>query len=342
MNTTTKVRLNKKRCISGMDGINLEYTIKLDGMENLYLPVKEEKNEVENTIVRIECVGGKVKAYVNPVHAIRSYNIKPLGIAESIRLEMTRNQVMEAMKSYLQEKLQDKYSDEFVDEMKVVQLECNVTMKTLGNATPATMLHFFDMVFDDTFVHRYRKAGSKCKKGDNSVKHIKEKYYILKCYDKTMEQHDNKNHKPNPLVESNLLRVELVFLSRSLKRMYEDKRTLSDVLTKKGLEKLCREYKRVLTEDISNAVRQYRDDCKDMLVEFLTQHNNGGNMVADCIMEYKEEIVDISILKKALQKYNDIRGVADSSSQVINYYKKKGILPQDTIKTFRAFREAAG
>lgn len=342
MNTTTKVRLNKERCISGMDGINLEYTIKLDGMENLYLPVKEEKNEAENTIVKIECIGGRVKAYVNPVHAIRSYNVKPLGIAESIRLEMTRNQVMEAMKSYLQEKLQDKYSDEFVEEMKVVQLECNVTMKTLGNATPATMLHFFDMVFDDTFVHRYRKAGSKCKKGDNSVKYKKEKAYILKCYDKSMEQHDDKNHKPNPLVESNLLRVELVFISRSLKRMYDDKRTLSDVLTKKGLEKLCREYKRVLTEDISNAVRQYRDDCKDMLVEFLTQHNNGGNMVADCIMEYKEEIVDISILKKALQKYYAIRGVADSSSQVINYYKKKGIIPQDVFKTFRAFREAAG
>lgn len=340
--TATKVRLNKGRCISGMDGVNVEYTIQLDGMENLYLPVKEEKNEADNTIVSISCVGGKVSAYVNPVHAIRQYNVKPLGIVESIKLEIAKNRVLEIMKSYLQEHLKDKYSDDFVDSLQVVKLECNVTMRTLGNATPDTMLHFFDMVFPDTFLHRYRKVGSKCEKGDNSVKHKKDGCYILKCYDKTKEQHDNEHHKPNPLVESNLLRVELVFLSRSLKRIYGDKRTLSDVLTKKGLEKLCREYKRVLTADISDAVRKYRDDCKDMLVGVLTEHKKGGNMVADCIMRYKEEIVDISILKKSLQEYYKIYGLPDNSSQVINYYKKKGILPQDTIKTFRAFREAAG
>ena len=28
--TATKVRLNKGRCISGMDGVNVEYTILLD------------------------------------------------------------------------------------------------------------------------------------------------------------------------------------------------------------------------------------------------------------------------------------------------------------------------
>lgn len=210
--TATKVRLNKGRCISGMDGINAEYTIQLGGMDKLYLPVKEVNNEADNTIVRIECLGGRLKAYVNPVHVIRSNNVKPFGIVESIKLEMVRNRVMEVMRSYLQEHLQDKYSDDFIDNIKVVKLECNVTMKTLGNATPDTMLHFFDMVFDDTFAHRGRKLGSKCRKENNYVTYKKEKSYILKCYDKTKEQHE----KGNPLVENNLLRIELVFLSRSL------------------------------------------------------------------------------------------------------------------------------
>ena len=49
--TITKVRLNKGRCISGLDGVNAQYTIQLDGMENLYLPVKEEKNEADNTMM---------------------------------------------------------------------------------------------------------------------------------------------------------------------------------------------------------------------------------------------------------------------------------------------------
>ena len=42
--TATKVRLNKKTLKSGLDGINLEYTIELGGMDKLYLPVKEVKN----------------------------------------------------------------------------------------------------------------------------------------------------------------------------------------------------------------------------------------------------------------------------------------------------------
>lgn len=335
--TATKVRLNKKTLRSGLDGINLEYTIELGGMDKLYLPVKEVNNEADNTIVRIECIGGKVKAYVNPVHVIRSNNVKPFGIVESIKLEMVRNRVMEVMRSYLQEHLQDKYSDEFVDNLKIVRLECNITSATIGNATPASMLHLFDMVFDDTFAHRGRKPGSKCRKENNYVTYKKEKAYILKCYDKTKEQHE----KGNPLVENNLLRIELIFLSRSIERMYGDKRTLSDVLTAQGLEKLCREYKRVLTEDISDAVRKYRDDCKNMLLEFMTEYK-GGNMIARCIAEFKEEIVDVLIIKKALQRYYEINGMPDNSSQVLNYYKKKNILSQDVFKTFRAFREAAG
>lgn len=335
--TATKLKLNKKKCQSGLDGINLEYTVELDGMDKLFLPVKEVNNEADNTIVRIECIGGNLKAYVNPVHVIRRNNVKPFSIVESIKLEMARNRVMEVMWSYLQEHLQDKYSDEFVDNLKIVRLECNITSATIGNATPASMLHLFDMVFDDTFTHRGRKPGSKCRKEDNYVTYKKEKSYILKCYDKTKEQHE----KGNPLVKNNLLRIELIFLSRSLERMYGEKRTLSDVLTVQGLEKLCREYKRVLTEDISDAVRKYRDDCKNMLLEHLTEYK-GGNMVSRCIAEFKEEIVDILIIKKALQRYYEMNGIPDNSSQVLNYYKKKGILPQDVFKTFRAFREAAG
>lgn len=331
------IRLNKANCQSGMDGINLEYTISLDGIEKLYLPTEEYKNHADNTIVKIVCIGGKVKAYVNPVHAIRANNVKPFSIIESVKLEMVREQVVEVIRTYLHKHLQNKYSDEFVDRLKIVRLECNTTMKTLGNATPASMLHFLNMVFDNTLSHQKRKPGTKCKKECNYVKFIKEKEYIVKCYNKTLEQQEH----GNPLVESNLLRIELVFLSRSLNRMYGDKRTLNDVLTKPGLEILCREYKRVMTEDISEAVRKYRDDCKNMLVEYLTQYS-GGNMVTNCIAEFKEEIVDLCILKRALQEYYRINNMADNSSQVLYYYKKKGILPQDVFNTFKEFRKVAG
>ena len=52
--------MSKKKCLQGMDGMNLEYTLGLEGMEQLYLPVEELKNNANNTIVRIDCVGGKI------------------------------------------------------------------------------------------------------------------------------------------------------------------------------------------------------------------------------------------------------------------------------------------
>lgn len=42
-------KLNKKRCQSGMDG--MELALKLENMENLYLPKEESKNKAGNTIV---------------------------------------------------------------------------------------------------------------------------------------------------------------------------------------------------------------------------------------------------------------------------------------------------
>ena len=58
-NVAAMPRLNKKRCQSGMDG--MELVLKLENMENLYLPKEELKNTAGNTIVSMECVGGIVK-----------------------------------------------------------------------------------------------------------------------------------------------------------------------------------------------------------------------------------------------------------------------------------------
>ena len=55
--------MKRKKCLQGMDGMNLEYTLGLEGMEKLYLPEEELKNEANNTIVKIDCVGGKIRAY---------------------------------------------------------------------------------------------------------------------------------------------------------------------------------------------------------------------------------------------------------------------------------------
>ena len=94
--------MNKKKGQQGLDGLNLEYSINLDNAKHLYIPAEELKNEAEHTVVKIDCVGGKIRAYVNAVHALRPNNIKPLGVADTIKLELVKSKVVEFIKTYLQ------------------------------------------------------------------------------------------------------------------------------------------------------------------------------------------------------------------------------------------------
>ena len=102
---TVACRLNQKQCQSGLDGLNVEYTLELAGAEKICLPQEELKNEADETIASIQCVRGKITAYVNVVHCIRPNNVKPFGIADAIKMELAREQIIGFMKSYIQRHL---------------------------------------------------------------------------------------------------------------------------------------------------------------------------------------------------------------------------------------------
>ena len=333
------MKLNKRKCQQGIDGLNLEYTLGLEGMKNLYLPEEELKNQANNTIVKIDCVGGKIRTYINAVHSIRPNNVKPFGIADAIKLELVKSQVIEFMQSYLKKYLLDKYSDEFINNLKVKSLEVNITLPCVGTATPSDVIHLLDMAFDRTVVFRKRKVFSKCEKANTGVQYTKQNEYRLKIYDKTDEQHRHNN----PLVKSNLLRIECVFINRSLKKMFGNKRTLEDILTKQALITLCQKYKNVLTEDIIKLyIIPYLDSCKKTLFESLIQ-SESGKEITDTIARHKELIVDIEVLRQALKMWYRFKGVEDRSSQVIHKYRKKNLdIPEYVIATIKMFHQSAG
>lgn len=328
--------MQKRKYKQGMDGMNLEYQLNLEGMEKLYLEPEELKNEAQNTIVKIDCVGGKVRAYVNAVHAIRPNNVTPLGIADTIKLELVQSKVVEFMQAFLRKGLSGKYSDEFINNLKVTALETNITLPCVGGATPSDVIHLLDMVLDRTVVYRKRK--SKCEKANTGIQYTKPKEYRLKCYDKENEQHE----KGNPFVERNLLRIEVVFVDRTLKRIYGEKRTLQDILTKQAIVAMCDEYKRVLTKDILGTyVKPYLNDCRDKLVESLTSSKEGYE-ISETVMRHRELIVDIEVLRKALKKWYGIKGATDISKQVICMYRKKNLgLPEGVLKTLKTFHMEA-
>mgnify|MGYP007075840477 CR=1 FL=1 len=334
-----KVRLNKKRCQSGMDG--MELVLKLENMENLYLPKEELKNTAGNTIVSMECVGGVVKAYVNAVHGVRSNNVQPYGcwgILNEVRLGIVEFRVTEFMREYLQKHLKDQYSDEMIQAMAVKSLEVNVTIPCVGGATPSDVIALIDLALDKTTVFRKRKTQEKYEKVNTGCLFSKSKEYRVKVYDKTEEQ----RQKGNLLVEENLLRVEIVFIDRALRRMFGDKRNVLDMLSFQSIETMCREYKRVLEKDIINGgIKPCLNYCVEQLVESLKAETR--NEISATVTRYKELIPDMEVLRVALKRWYRIRGEEDKSKQAINYYRQKGIgLPEGVLQTIRAFHDAAG
>lgn len=288
----SNVKLNKKRCQQGLDGLNAVYKIALDGMNKLYLEKEVLKNKEGNSIVEIDCVGGKVRVYVNAVNGVRPNNVKPIGVVDAIKLELVQPQVIEFIKGYLQKHLQSQYSDEFIDNLKVVSLEVNLTLPCVGGATPSDVIHLMDMALDKTVVFRKRKPNSKCDKVNTSCLYSRPKEYRLKIYDKSCEQHE----KGNPLVEKNLLRIECVLIDRRLIRAFgDDKRMLKDILTKQAICVMCEEYKKIFTEDIIPCVKEYLNNARDTLFESLTSSDTGKE-ISDTICRHRELIADWEVI----------------------------------------------
>lgn len=333
-----KVRLNKKKCRQGLDGMNLELILGLED-ERLYLPLEELKNEAGNTIVSVECIGGKVKAYVNAVHQIRPNNVKPFGIADAAKLELVKSRVTDFIQRYLQKHTNGRYSGAAIQNMTVKALEVNVTMPCVGGATPSEVISLLDLALDKTVLFRKQNLPLKYEKVNTGCLFSKAREYRLKIYDKTTEQHK----KGNPLVQKNLLRVEVVFIDRALRRMFGNRRGLLDMLSAEAIETMCRNYKQILEFDIINGgLKPCLDYCTSQLVESLVSAETGRE-ISETIAKYKELIPDIEVLRRALKRWYSIRGEADKSRQAISYYRQKKIgLPEGVLKTIRAFHDAAG
>lgn len=212
--------------MQGADGVNFQLQLTVAGLESINLPEENLTNESGNDIMKISCWGGKLSAYVNLPNAIRPNNVQPFQLSDCIKIELIRTQVVEYMRLYLQRHLQDKYSDEFLSMMSVTKMECNLTVKCVGNCKPKDVIRLFEKSFPKVTVYKETAPNGKThKKPERGITTTKPHEWVLKVYDKTFQQRQAGNLK----VESNLIRVELVYLDRMLNRMYGDKKSLEDI-----------------------------------------------------------------------------------------------------------------
>lgn len=326
----------KKNCQQGLDGMNLENLLSIEGAERLYLKAESKPNDDRKTIAEISCVGGRLLAYVNVVHCIRPNNIKPMTVADTIELELIKSKVIGFMSDYLKKHLQGQYSEEYINGLTVTKLECNITLPCVKGASPSDVINLFEHALDKTVLHKQRKSKNSHNKIATSCFYTKRKEYCLKIYDKTIEQHDN----GNPLVEANLLRVEIVFLDKSLERMYGKKRTLNDILTQEAIVTLCKEYKKIFKQElVEKSVNPYIIWCEKMLFDSLCDCK-GGNPISEAIAKNKEHIPDLEVLRNALKNWYDYKNTDDRSARVLYECRKKNIgIPEGAIKTIKTFSE---
>lgn len=337
MSNVSKVRLNKKKCEAGMDA--LEYSITLEGMENLSFDEETLPNKVGKSIVTVKCVNGKVSGSVSAVHGIRNTNAEPFSLTDCIKMEIVRNNVFDFIRDFLKGNLGSKYDDKYFEGSRVTSLEVNVTRPCIGKASPSDMCHFFNVVFGKAKVFTDRKPGSRCDIVKDGIVYEKKHLWQLKIYDKEKDLH----RQDIPIVERKMFRLEVVFKDRKLNSMFgKDKRTLDNVLSAKSLDIMCRAYKEVFDEIVEQHIKPWLNNCVTDLFESLTQ-SESGNEISDTIMRHKNIIVDVECLRRALKRWYKFRGVEDRSKQIIHKYRNKNLgLAKDVLTTLRAFHQAAG
>lgn len=145
-------------------------------------------------------------------------------------------------------------------------MECNITIKCVGKCKPKDVINLFEKSVDKTFIAQEARDKKKTfRKDQDSIIYRKDHYYRLKVYNKSKEQND----KGNPLVESNLIRVEFVFLERMLDSMYADRMSLEDILTRKSLRKLIDQYQETFTDICEKNIKPMENSMARMMLETI-------------------------------------------------------------------------
>ena len=327
--------------LQGADGLNFEMKITVALLENHSFPKKSLFNESRNEFASIECLTGNLKVYVNLPRAVRSANVIPFQLSDCKEIDSVRIQVVEFIKYYLgiHLHLNEKCINDLLSQIHVTKMECNLTIQCLGKCKPKDVINLFEKAFAKVTIYKEtfdcRKIHKKPKTGV-SIPNSHEWY--LKVYDKSFEQRKS----GNLIVEPDLIRVELTFLDRMLKRMYSDKRSLEDILTRKSIKLLIDQYQKTFDDICEYQIKTLLRTCTNEVYESLT-YSTSGKEIQDTVTRCKEFIVDIEVLRKALKKWYRKNNKPDNSKNVVAYYKKEEFgIPVDVLKTIKKIHMSTG
>jgi len=326
------VRMIKGKAKQGIDGCVFEVVFQGELKD---LPKQPLINEHGKKYGTVEAKDGNATVKLTLPRFIRDDNIQPFTLLDSIMLDIMKNDCEKQLKQLFGNELNS----------KIKAIECNVTQKVSGNATQSDVLNLLNK--STLSIERdnclYVGANRRCvyKEEIHTVIAKRPHYYVMKAYDKTQQQiMHKKEKKQNPdTVPDGLLRIEIVMIDRTIEKLFGQKTSFSNILTKDSLIAILREYKRIFCEEIiEGKIKPYLNKCALLLIESLCETENPVESIA----KEKELIADKVVLRKAIKKWQRIRAVADHSARDTELYAKRYCLPEDVIQTLRDFRISCG
>ena len=321
-----------KKKLQGADGINFQLQLTIKGLEQASFDRKPLKNQSGEEYAWIECLGGKVSAYVNLPSAIRPNNVQPFQLSDCIHLDMISQTVVEYVREYLKDNLQEHYSENILKLLTVSKMECNLTIKCIGKCKPKDVIRLFEKSFTKTTAYKeVGPDGKTYKKPETGITTSKANEWVLKVYDKTHDQRRLGNLK----VEPNLVRVELVFLERMLDRMFANKKSLEDILTRKAIKTLIEQYQATFEDICEKNIKPMLDSCVQEVFESFT-YSTPRKEISETLIRCKECVVDTGVLRRELKKWYAHKHMADNSKQVVAFYRDRNVgFPEDVLRTLK-------
>lgn len=332
--TKRKVRLATDHAKQGLD--MCEFELALTGRNMKELMEQPLINAQGRTYGSVEATKGKATIKLNLPKFVRDNNIQPYSLSESIKLEIIKNDCESQLKRIFGNNMNT----------QITKVEVNITQPVSGNATQADVQNLFAhaaLPYASSDISKFVGPSRKCvlKEENHSIGIPRKHYYYIKIYDKTQEIIDKRRKFKLPIddVPLGLLRIELVFVDRTLTKLFGNKKSLSDVLTKKNMIEMLREYKRIFCDElVDGMIMPYLNACVEKLVESLTDTENPITTIA----RERELISDVKVLQRALGRYMKIRGKTDNSARDAKRYAEQFDLSVDCMMTIKDFKRACG
>lgn len=333
--TSRKTRFVRKNAKQGIDTIKFELALPGTKLKNLQKQILINKQGFRYGSV--EAKGGKAFLILNLPKFIRGNNIMPYTLSERIKVEIIRNDCLSDLEKIFGKNINT----------QINTVEVNITQEVSGKASVSDVLNFLHNTTcsknkaNKIYEERDMWNPQNILPQKYTVVAYRENYWSGKFYNKSEEVTQKRIQLNLPIddVPPNLLRIEIVFVNRTIKKIFGNRLTLEKTLTAKNIIEILREYKRVFEVDlIEKRIKPYLTAYQNAIYESLMETNNPLETIVKC----KELIIDIELFQRALKKYMKKMGLTNNSARDAKRYAEKYGLPVDCRQTIKDFHMACG